>query len=307
MKINNLRSRRQYVWRLKRVDLYNKPNQHTAMKTIVVPTDLSPNTDVALSVAVDIARLYKASIVLVHSVVYPLPVPAYSEAVLIANDSMIAEYREVEQLADIALNALAATKKYSDVTITPALITNGFGLVHNVTERSADLIVMTSQGASGLEEWLLGSNAETIVRHAHCPVLVVKEPIAHFQPDKVIYAVDVDDRLKKKQVYPFQMGDKGLHQFVYIMTPTDNRDTDAIREWINDFATAKGITEFNVVIHPAKTVPDGIIHYSDDVHADLVVLFTHGYKGLRHLLSGSVAEDVLNHTARPVLIMRVPE
>ncbi|AUD04274.1 universal stress protein [Spirosoma pollinicola] len=277
------------------------------MKTIIVPTDLSPDTDAALSVAVDIARLYQASIVLLHNVVYPNPVPVYSEAILITNDYMLAEYQEVEKEAEVALKRIAEDKKYSGVTIIPTLITNGMGLVHNVTERPADLIVMSSEGASGLEEFLLGSNAETIVRHAHCPVLVVKEPIAHFKPENIVCGIDVDNHLKALHHYPFQLGENGLHQFVYVMTPTDNRDTDGVREWVNDFAATKGITDFKFVIHPARNVPDGIIDYANEVNADLIVLFTHGYKGLRHLVSGSVAEDVLNHTSRPVLIMRVIE
>jgi nucleotide-binding universal stress UspA family protein len=277
------------------------------MKTILVPTDLSPDTNIALAVAVDIARLHKASIVLLHTVVYPLPVPVYSESMLVTTDFMVDEYRNVEKDAETALQKLAANEAYSDVSIRPTLITNGQGLVSNVTEQTADLIVMTSAGASGLEEWLLGSNAETIVRYAHCPVLIVKEPVAHFQPETIVCGVDVDDRLKTIQHYPFPMGTAGLHQFVYVMTPSDNRDSDGVREWVNDFAAAKGITEFDVVIRHARTVPDGIIAYADDVNADLIVLYTHGYKGLRHLLSGSVAEDVLNHTMRPVLIMRVIE
>ncbi|GAB2515549.1 universal stress protein [Spirosoma aerophilum] len=275
------------------------------MKTILVPTDLSPDTKIALSVAVDIARRHQASIVLLHTVVYPLPVPVYSESMLVTTDFMVDEYRNVEKEAETALKKLAANEAYSDVPIIPTLITNGQGLVSNVTQQSADLIVMTSAGASGLEEWLLGSNAETIVRYANCPVLIVKEPIAPFNPQIIIGGVDIDDRLKTSQPYPFSMGEAGLHQFVYVMTPSDNRDADGVREWVNDFAAARGITDFEFVIRHAGTVPDGIIDYANDVNADLIVLYTHGYKGLRHLLSGSVAEDVLNHTTRPVLIMRV--
>lgn len=275
------------------------------MKTILVPTDLSPSTDIALSVAVDIARHQEASIVLLHTVVYPLPAPLYADSMLVSPDFMVADYQDVENEASIALQKLADKAAYSDVSILPTLITNGQGLVPNVTEQSADLIVMSSAGAWGLEEWLLGSNAETIVRYAHCPVLIVKEPVVSFQPQTIVCGVDVDGRLMTSQHYPFSMGETGLHQFVYVMTPTDNRDADSVREWVNDFAAARGVAKFEVTIHHAGTVPDGLIDYADAVNADLIVLYTHGYKGLRHLLSGSVAEDVLNHTTRPVLIMRV--
>ncbi|WP_080236811.1 universal stress protein [Spirosoma rigui] len=274
------------------------------MKTIVVPTDLSPATHAALSVAAGLARLYKAEIILLHAVVYPMPVPIYAEAVTMTVAGTVETYADIDNDARQALHRLADSPAYAGVTITPRLITGGQGLAHAVTDQVADLIVMTSTGASGLEELLFGSNAEFIVRNAHCPVLVIKKPVAHFRPENIVCAVDVDEQLKSIYHYPFQMGEQGLHQFLYVMTPTDNRDPEGVREWINDFAAAKGITQFDFVMRTAKNVPDGIIDYADEVNADLIVLFTHGHKGLRHMLTGSVAEDVLNHATRPVLIMR---
>ncbi|QIP15139.1 universal stress protein [Spirosoma aureum] len=275
------------------------------MNTIVVPTDLGPETDIALSVAVDLARTYRSTILLLHSVVYPIPMPIYAEATTTTVGRTVEDYQEIEREAKARLEQFAANSQYKNVTIVPTLLTNGQGLIHNVTDAPADLIVMTSEGASGLEEWLVGSNAESIVRFAHCPVLILKKPISHFQPENIVYAIDVDDRLKADRHYPFQMGEHGLRQFLYVLTPTDSRVPEGIRDWVNGYATGKGITEFTCTIRKAKDVPEGIIDYADEVNADLIVLFTHGYKGLRHFLSGSVAEDVLNHTARPVLVMRV--
>lgn len=275
------------------------------MKTIVVPTDLSPESDAALSVAVDLARTYPARILLLHSVVYPLPMPAYAEAATISVNRTIEEIQEIEQTAKTALERMASNSAYKGVAIRPTLLTNGQGLVDNVTDQPADLIVMSSEGASGLEEWLFGSNAESIVRYAHCPVLIIKKPVAHFRPENIVCAIDLDNRLKAMQHYPFQLGERGLHQFLYVLTPTDSRVPEGIRDWVNEFAKAKGITEFDCALHQASTVSEGIIEYADEVKADLIVVFTHGYKGLRHLLAGSVAEDVLNHTKIPVLVMHV--
>ncbi|UFH57108.1 universal stress protein [Spirosoma sp. KNUC1025] len=275
------------------------------MNTILVPTDLSADTDIALSVAVDLARTSQSTIRLVHSVVYPLPMPAYAEAAPITVNRTVEECQEIEQEAKAALDRLIANEKYKGVTILPTLLANGEGLVHNVTDRPADLIVMTSKGASGLEEWLIGSNAETIVRYAHCPVLIVKHPIAHFRPENIVCAIDIDERLKAVQHYPFQLGKRGLHQFLYVTTPTDSRVPEGVRDWVSEFASAKGITDFECTVRQARDVSDGIINYAEEVNADLIVLFTHGYKGLRHMFAGSVAEDVLNHANTPVLVMRI--
>ncbi|WP_461054415.1 universal stress protein [Spirosoma arcticum] len=275
------------------------------MKTILVPTDLSPLTDIALSVAVSLARQNQAEILLMHSVVYPLPEPIYAEALTTTTERTLSIYEDIEQDAHSILQRFANNPAYAGVAITPTLIRNGQGLVHTITDRSADLIVMASKGASGLEEWLVGSTAEAIVRYAHCPVLVVKNPLVRFQPENIVCAIDVDDRLMQMQRYPFQMGEQGLHQFLFVTTPSDNRDPAGVRDWVNEFARAKGINKFDFIIRPAQTVPEGIIRYADDVEADLVLLFTHGRKGLPHLLLGSVAEDVLNHARMPVLIMRL--
>lgn len=275
------------------------------MNTIVVPTDLGPETDVALSVAVDLARMYCSRIRLLHSVVYPMPLSAFAEATVVAANLTIAECKEIEREAKTKLEQFAANNQYKDITIVPTLLTNGQGLIHNVTDAPADLIVMSSKGASGLNEWLLGSNAESIVRYAHCPVLIIKNPVSHFHPENIVYAVDLDDRLKAAQPYPFQMGEQGLHQFLYVLTPTDSRVPEGIRDWINEFVTAKGITEFTCTIRNARDVPDGIINYAEEIDADLIVLFMHGHKVIRHFLSGSVAEDVLNHTPKPMIVMRI--
>jgi len=275
------------------------------MKTIIVPTDLRPDTDVALSVAADIASVNNASIVLLHTVVYPVRSIAYAGSVPVTTDSMIKDFYDAESEAEKEMQRLISNKKYQGVDIELKLITNGDGVVSDVTGRKADLIVMTSKGASGFEELFFGSNAEVIVRHAHCPVLIVKEPIEHFQPKNIVCAIDTDDRLKTIHHYPFQMGGQGLQKFLYVFTPTDGKAADGIRNWMSDFAEANEITDYELALRDARTVREGIIDYAEETSADLIVLFTHGYKGLRHLLSGSVAEDVLNHAKTPVLVMRV--
>ncbi|UFH57102.1 universal stress protein [Spirosoma sp. KNUC1025] len=48
-----------------------------------------------------------------------------------------------------------------------------------------------------------------------------------------------------------------------------------------------------------------LLHFAQDKKADLIVLGTHGYQGLRHLIQGSLAEDVANHAPIPVLTLPI--
>lgn len=275
------------------------------MKTIIVPTDLSPDTEVAISVAADIARVYDASILLLHTVVYPIRPIAYAGSMPVTTDSMVSDFYDAESEAKKEMQRIISRKKYEGVDIELKLITDSDGMVADVTDRTADLIVMTSKGVSGLEEWLFGSNAESVVRHAHCPVLIVKEAIEHFEPKNIFCAIDTDDRLKTIHHYPFKLGEHGLHKFLYVFTPTDGKVPDGVRDWMSDFAKANEITDYDLTLRDAKSVYEGVINYAEETKADLIVLFTHGHTGLRHLISGSVAEDVLNHAKTPVLVMRM--
>ncbi len=49
-----------------------------------------------------------------------------------------------------------------------------------------------------------------------------------------------------------------------------------------------------------------ISDYADEVHADLIVMPSHGYHGVKRLLLGSVAERVLRHANCPILVLRRP-
>ena len=50
-----------------------------------------------------------------------------------------------------------------------------------------------------------------------------------------------------------------------------------------------------------------IADYADEIHADLIVMPSHGYHGVKRLLLGSVAERVLRHANCPILVLKRPE
>jgi nucleotide-binding universal stress UspA family protein len=61
-----------------------------------------------------------------------------------------------------------------------------------------------------------------------------------------------------------------------------------------------GLENYTMEIYNESTEEDGIIYFAEDIDADMIALATHGRTGLKHLLSGSIAEDVVNHAQRPV-------
>ncbi len=78
---------------------------------------------------------------------------------------------------------------------------------------------------------------------------------------------------------------------------------EGVHAWMDELAGEKGLIDYELHIRQARTVETGILNYAHERQADLIVVYTHGRTGLRHLLWGSVAEDVLNHAPVPVLIL----
>ena len=272
------------------------------MKTILVPTDFSPLAANALRVAADLARTYGADITLLHYRPFSLANANTPEGGL----TMANYLGEQDDEALDALHGLIDNPYYRDLQITPISCRDAGGLYKAITKRGADLLVLGTRGASGWDEWLFGSNAEQVVRRARCPVLVLKEATAPFSPTNAIAAIDVDDALRQHwPAYPFTATGHGLRQFVYVSAPDNPRDPEGVHQWMRELAAEKGLTDYELHVRPARNVETGILNYAREREADLIVLYTHGHTGLRHLLQGSVAEDVLNHAPLPVLVMRI--
>ena len=141
-----------------------------ALKSILVPVDFSECSEKALLYARGFAKQFGARIVLVHVVEL-----SYSYADMAIFDYASLE-KDLRRGAEIRLQSLAkgVEKDGTKVTVEIRLGRPAREVAEIAKELGTDLIVISTHGYTGLKHALLGSNAETIVRHAPCPVLVVR-------------------------------------------------------------------------------------------------------------------------------------
>lgn len=138
---------------------------------ILVPIDFSDSTDQTLTYATTFSTLLDAELHLVHVIEQPIqPVfyEAYTEVVPANN----------EELARTAGSELLKLKQAKGIDKAKTHVISGFPAqeILDFAEREKiDLIIMGSEGLTGLAHLLLGSVAERVVRRASCPVLVVKK------------------------------------------------------------------------------------------------------------------------------------
>ena len=154
-------------------------NQHPAplqLRKILLPTDFSGCANYALPFAAAIARATQAVVICVHVVEPIVPAVGYTG---LAEPMPMAEISEqLEDSAERQLPQLAECEDLHGLKVEEVIVHGdpAAEIVRVAAEREADLIVVSSHGRTGLGRIIFGSTAEAVVRHASCPVLVVKPP-----------------------------------------------------------------------------------------------------------------------------------
>ena len=141
-----------------------------------MPTDFSECGNFALSYAASLARTFNAKIICVNVIEPIVPTVGYSG---MTEPLPIADITEqLEDSAERELPKLAECDECEGIDVEE-LVVHGEAaseIVRVAKDREVDLIVISSHGRTGLGRILFGSTAEAVVRHATCPVLVVKPP-----------------------------------------------------------------------------------------------------------------------------------
>jgi universal stress protein A len=138
---------------------------------ILCATDFSDFSRDAFQAAIDIALKWEASIQLVHVLspaLYPIPEPSLVDAQLMS---------QIGSTVDEMLHKWAAeARRQGQRKIETARLDGAAwdAICRAARDGGADLIVVGTRGRTGLKRALVGSVAENVVRHASCPVLVVR-------------------------------------------------------------------------------------------------------------------------------------
>ncbi|MFD0994154.1 universal stress protein [Tenacibaculum geojense] len=277
------------------------------MKKIIVPVDFSEHSEYALQTAASIAKKQNSEIIVVHML-------ELSNAIITQKQSYAMEEAAFYlKLAEKKFQDFLNQEFLSDLTVTPIIKHYKiFSELNDLAkEEGADLIVMGSQGASGLKEIFIGSNTEKVVRNSSVPVLVTKGKAVVSDLKNAVFGCDFSD----DDIVPYQNAKNLLKklncnlQLLHINTPYGKfKTTKEMKEKVAKFLTKANESELtfkDVAYVSDYTVENGILEYAHDQDIDLIVLATHGRKGLAHFFEGSISEDIANHSDIPVLTFKI--
>jgi nucleotide-binding universal stress UspA family protein len=140
---------------------------------ILLATDGSEEAELAALRAVDLADATDSELHVVHVGVVPIFLKSYPGT--LGYDRKL--YEQIEEVSRELLRKQSWRVKAAGGTVAGAHLRMGavdLEIVALAEELGADLIVIGSRGLGGVRRALMGSVSDSVVRHAHCPVLVVR-------------------------------------------------------------------------------------------------------------------------------------
>ncbi len=276
------------------------------MKKIIVPVDFSEFSEYALKAAAKLAKKYNGEVLALHMLEMP-------EILLTSGGEDPQKTIFFVKLAKQKFNDFLQKDFLKGIKVTP--IVKHLKVFSEVNEEAkkydADIIVMGSHGVSGAKEFFVGSNTEKVVRNAKIPVLVIKNDIADVNFDIIAMGCSFSEECIEsylKVTKMFNEIDTKLY-LVHVNCPNDGfkSSVEIEKQVVNFFTKAeRNLDKLKDVYYVSDyTVEDGIINGANKLGADLIVMPTHGRKGLAHFFQGSIGEDIANHSILPVMTLRM--
>jgi nucleotide-binding universal stress UspA family protein len=267
-------------------------------------------------------RIVSVAPSLVEILGVPWSITAATTAAFHTEEAAIGIYRDAIDDAERELRSVRA-----DLVIEPVLLRGRPGslIVDEAREMGADLVVVGHRGHGRWESALLGSVSAEVVDHAPCPVLVARDD----RIGPVVLAVDGSPQAHAAEAMMIETPlFAGLPITVVSVVEPDVPDAvavapllyaDAIGAYASD---TKALAEETAAVCDAAVARlrqaglpvDGVVRTGDPAHeivavakerqAGVVVVGTRGQTGLRRLILGSVARNVLHHAPCSVLVVR---
>ncbi len=271
------------------------------MKTIIVPVDFSVESLHGLEMAILLAKKTMINIQMVY-------------VQKSSSDYRPGTFEEEHRYAEKEFEKILNTYKtnISKESRLRYIIKKGKiyqEIVEQAESYKDSIICASTHGASGFEEFFIGSNAYKIITSTDDPVITVRKKTP---PDikKVVIPIRLHVDTRQKVPKGLEMADifKAEVHLVSVTTSKNKQDTNRLSAYLRqstDFAKRKG---FNPVVKTlvGEHTPSLVLNYCRAVDADLVAIMT-SQRGSMALLTGSYAQQMVSRSDIPVLSITAKE
>ena len=296
------------------------------IERILFPTDFSEGSERALDAALVLAGEFEAELSMLHAVVLHAddpndPAHHFPDADEIRSRlEQTAESRMASGIAARPATGVRVSRhQRRGMAVAPVIL-------EVAEELDADLIVMSTHGRRGLENVLLGSVTEEVLRLAGCPVLTIRAgagaagfpaagPIlvpvdfSEYSRQALVLARELARRFEAR-IQVLHVFERPIHPEIYLGgMPLDSPDfrtvETSLREALETFVreTPGPDVDIGRFVLEGRAVPV-ILEFAENHGTGMIVIASHGLSGLAHVLLGSVSEKIVRRAECPVLTAR---
>jgi len=282
------------------------------MKKILAPTDFSETAKNAASYAIELAKLIKAEVILLH--VFDVPVAATDVSIVMPSP------QELEEINAEALknSEQELKRKHGDSVIISGIVKMGFLVdetIHLIKEKRIDIIVMGITGAGKLAEVLMGSNATRVAKKINCPTIIVPEKAKFSQLKNIAFACDyneIEESGALDQLVDFVKLFDARLMIVNIGKQVEKHSysndlagklLEYIFENINESLDIPNGINYSIHQQKDEDVVHGINKFLDKHNADLLVMIPRKHSLLWGLFHESNTKKMAFHTHVPILAL----
>ncbi len=273
------------------------------MKTILSPTDYSTTARNATNYAIELAKLSGAEIILLHAITVPITTMEIHGPMLYNIGDM---ERENEKILQTLKKEIA--NKYKSLKVQSQL-TVGFPveeIINTADEKKADLIVIGLKGANKTEEFFIGSNASSVVKDAHCPVLIIPDDAKFIPPKNIVIACDYNKDFENENIWVHIKEFVNLfNSNIFVLDVLNKEEGATVEVATTGIKVENFLRNIPHTLHfvEGEDVTESINDFIREKKADMLVMLPKRYNIIAGLFHKSNTKKMMFHTDIPVLTL----
>ncbi len=274
------------------------------MKKILFPTDFSEVANNAFVYALELAKIVKADLILLHT--FELPIISneyYPDNYQDLFDSL--ELSKFEKFKDEIpkLRAIAEERKLEHIAISHRLMEGD--LISNINDcikkDAIDFVVMGTSGASGWSDFFFGTITGDVLHTVSVPLLSIPKDAKYHKIEKIGFTTRFRQKDKNalRDVIAIAKKTNAIVHCLYVKTKYSDITNDSIADWENEFEHEP---VFFFVI-PNDDVKESIIEFIDHNNIDILAMKTYKKSFFVDLFTTSFTEKMSKNIDIPVLVL----
>ncbi|WP_316841774.1 universal stress protein [Pedobacter gandavensis] len=283
------------------------------MKTILIPTDFSPNADHAALYALELGKSMKASLKLCNAVMLPAAAtmsPQVAWPLMDLGTLRTDATNELKKLSE-KLKQQAKASGTTAQECPPIEVLAEVGTVTEVLNMLAEkekinLVVMGTSGVGSINRFFLGSTSRDLIDHANFPVLLIP-PGTNFKPIKrIAFATDLSDG-DLELIHSLALFARPFNAEILIVHITpDDFDPEVHQKKVDAF-----LNDITCKVHYHKVyyrhvkdmgIDEGLTWLTDHVDLDMLAMVHRRYTFIKRLFEGSHTQKLAVHVKLPLLV-----